>query len=89
MKKLLPYLVSFSQTIANDFQAWTELGTLNLIQQNLPEAEKAYVRAIEVRPKFFLALMNLGKVAGSAEKVRRGDRAADSGSRNSANFCQP
>src|SRR5699024_8425504 len=34
----------------NDFQAWTELGTLNLMQQNLSEAEKAYLRAIEVRP---------------------------------------
>jgi len=47
---------------ANDFQAWTELGTLNLMQQNLSEAKSAYLRAIEVRPKFFLALMNLGRL---------------------------
>ena len=53
---------------ANDFQAWTELGTLGLIQQNLPEAEKAYLRAIEVRPKFFLALMNLGKLRVAQKK---------------------
>ena len=32
-----------------------------MLDQNLTEAEKAYVRAIEVRPKFFLALMNLGR----------------------------
>ena len=51
-----------------DFQAWTEVGTLNLAQQNLPEAEKAYLRAIEVRPKFFLALMNLGRVRVAQKK---------------------
>ncbi|MGI9165916.1 MAG: tetratricopeptide repeat protein [Pyrinomonadaceae bacterium] len=52
----------------NDFQAWTELGTLNLLQQNLSEAEKSYLRAIEVRPKFFLALMNLGKLRVAQKK---------------------
>lgn len=52
----------------NDFQAWTELGTLNLIQQNLSEAEKAYLRAIEVRPKFFLALLALGKLRAAQKK---------------------
>jgi tetratricopeptide (TPR) repeat protein len=45
-----------------DFQAWTELGTVHLIDQNLTEAEQAYARAIEIRPKFFLALMNLGRL---------------------------
>jgi tetratricopeptide (TPR) repeat protein len=52
----------------NDFQAWTELGTLNLIQQNLSEAEKAYLQAIEIRPKFFLSLMNLGKLRVAQKK---------------------
>jgi len=51
-----------------DFQAWTELGTLNLLQNNLPEAEKAYLQAIEVRPKFFLALMNLGRLRVAQKK---------------------
>ncbi|MGH9967174.1 MAG: tetratricopeptide repeat protein [Pyrinomonadaceae bacterium] len=46
----------------NDFQAWSELGTLHLVDQNPTEAEKAYVQAIDVRPKFFLALMNLGRL---------------------------
>jgi tetratricopeptide (TPR) repeat protein len=40
----------------------TELGTAYLLEQKLAEAEKAYTRAIEVRPKFFLALMNLGRL---------------------------
>lgn len=52
----------------NDFQAWTELGTLNLLQQNLSESEKAYLQAIEVRPKFFLALLNLGKLRVAQKK---------------------
>ena len=59
------------QILANDpkdFQAWTELGTLNLMQNNLSEAEKSYQRAIEVRPKFFLALLNLGRLRSAQKK---------------------
>jgi len=53
-----------NELLANDpkdFQAWTELGTVHLIEQNLTEAEKAYAQAVEVRPKFFLSQMNLGR----------------------------
>ena len=63
-KKYGEAVALFNQLLASDpkdFQAWTELGTVHLLDQNLTEAEKAYVRAIEVRPKFFLALMNLGR----------------------------
>lgn len=55
----------FNQLLANDakdYQAWTELGTVYLLEQKAPEAEKAYVSAIGIRPKFFLALMNLGRL---------------------------
>ncbi len=45
-----------------DFQAWTELGTVYLLEKNLPEAAKAYEQSTVVRPNFFLALMNLGRV---------------------------
>jgi tetratricopeptide (TPR) repeat protein len=45
-----------------DFQAWTELGTVYLLQRNAVEAEKAYLRAIEERPVFVLALVNLGRL---------------------------
>jgi tetratricopeptide (TPR) repeat protein len=70
-KKYEEALALFSQLLKDDpgdFQAWTEIGTLNLLQQNLPEAEKAYLRAIEVRPKFFLALLNLGKLLVAQKK---------------------
>jgi len=52
---------------AKDFQAWTELGTVQLMRNNIEEAEKAYRRAIQERPTFTLALLNLGRVL-SAEK---------------------
>lgn len=46
----------------SDFQAWTELGTNYLLQSNATEAEKAYLRAIQERPAFVLALLNLGRL---------------------------
>jgi tetratricopeptide (TPR) repeat protein len=52
---------------AKDFQAWTELGTVQLMRNNVEEAEKAYRRAIQERPTFTLALLNLGRLL-SAEK---------------------
>ena len=45
-----------------DFQAWSELGTTYLAQNNLSDAERAYLNATEIRPTFFRALLNLGKV---------------------------
>jgi tetratricopeptide (TPR) repeat protein len=46
----------------NDFQSWTELGTTYLAQGSWDEAEAAYVRATEVSPRFFQALLNLGRL---------------------------
>jgi tetratricopeptide (TPR) repeat protein len=50
-----------------DFQAWTELGTVQLMRNNIDEAEKAYRRAIQEHPTFTLALLDLGRLL-SAEK---------------------
>ena len=47
---------------AKDFQAWTELGTVQLMRNSIEEAEKDYRRAIQERPTFTLALLNLGRV---------------------------
>ncbi len=47
---------------AVDFQAWTELGTAYLLQEKTADAEKAYLRAIEIRPSFTLAQLNLGRL---------------------------
>lgn len=45
-----------------DFQAWTELGTAYFLSNNIAEAEKSYARALEARPAFILALVNLGRL---------------------------
>lgn len=45
-----------------DFQAFSEIGTVYLIRKSPAEAEKAYLRATEVRPTFFLAFLNLGRL---------------------------
>lgn len=65
-KKRYEEAVSLLQRILKDdrqdFQAWTELGTLYLLQANYDAAEKAYQQAIAVRPSFLLALLNLGRL---------------------------
>lgn len=53
---------------AKDFQAWTELGTVHLMRNNAEEAEKAYRRAIQERPTFMLAFLNLGRLFSVQKK---------------------
>jgi tetratricopeptide (TPR) repeat protein len=53
---------------AKDFQAWTELGTVHLLRNNPDEAEKAYRHAIEERPTFTLALLDLGRLLSMQKK---------------------
>jgi tetratricopeptide (TPR) repeat protein len=45
-----------------DFQAWTLLGTLYLVQEKREEAENAYLKAIEIKPTYALPLINLGRL---------------------------
>lgn len=53
-----------------DFQAWTELGTAYLLLDKKSEAEKAYERAIEARPTFALALLDLGRLRIAQKKFQ-------------------
>ena len=53
---------------AKDFQAWTLLGTVYLMQSNAGDAEKAYVAALDANPKFALALIDLGRLRSSQKK---------------------
>ena len=57
--KLLNQIV---ENDAADFQAWNLLGTLYLAQEKRDEAEKAYSKAIEVKPTYALPLINLGRL---------------------------
>lgn len=64
-KKFMDAVRLFDELLANDakdFQAWSELGTVYLLDQKPAEAENAYASAVEIRPKFFLGQMNLGRV---------------------------
>lgn len=51
-----------------DFQAWTELGTAYFLQDKTDDAEKAYRSALDERPMFALALLNLGRVLIAQKK---------------------
>lgn len=46
----------------NDFFAWTMLGTIQFAEKNNAESEKAFKKALELKPDFPLALNNLGKL---------------------------
>ena len=56
--KLLKKIVTSD---AKDFQAWTELGNVHLLQANYSEAESDYLHAIDLHSDYFLALLNLGR----------------------------
>jgi Flp pilus assembly protein TadD len=45
-----------------DYQSWSELGTIYLVQRDFAEAERAYLRAADANPAFFQCLFNLGKL---------------------------
>ena len=61
-EQAIALLKQIVRTDPNDFLSWTELGTAYLLEKNSVEAEKAYMRAVELRPKFFLGLLNLGRL---------------------------
>lgn len=51
-----------------DFQAWSELGTTYLLLDKKGDAEKSYARAVEEKPTFSLALLNLGRLRVAQKK---------------------
>jgi tetratricopeptide (TPR) repeat protein len=52
----------------NDYEVWTELGTVYLMRQDLTKAESAYERSCEVNPSFFQSFFNLGKLRMSQKR---------------------
>ena len=56
--KLLKKIV---ENDAKDFQAWTQLGNVHLLQSKYADAENDYLRAIDLHSDYFLALLNLGR----------------------------
>ncbi|MEJ7615727.1 MAG: tetratricopeptide repeat protein [Pyrinomonadaceae bacterium] len=64
-KKNSEAITLFGQIVsadAQDYEAWTELATLHFVEKNLGEAEKAYTKALALKPDYYLASFNLGKL---------------------------
>jgi tetratricopeptide (TPR) repeat protein len=61
-------------TDKGDFQAWTALGSIYFAQEKFPEAEKAYLHAIEIKPASPRAQLNLGRLLS---KQKRYEEAID------------
>ena len=51
-----------------DYEAWTEIGTISFKSKANENAEKAYLKAIELKKDYFVALLNLGKLYFSDKK---------------------
>lgn len=64
----VPFLTQIVEADKQDFQAWTELGTTYLLLEKKGDAEKAYQKALEVRPNFNLALLALGRLRVGEKK---------------------
>jgi Tfp pilus assembly protein PilF len=47
---------------AKDSQAWVELANVHFLQKNFADAENEYLHALDARPGYLLALLNLGRL---------------------------
>jgi len=51
-----------------DFQAWTALGSIYVVQEKFDDAETAYLKSIELKPASVRASLNLGRMRSSQKK---------------------
>jgi len=51
-----------------DFQAWTLLGSVCVLEDKTDDAEKAYLSALDAKPTFVLALIDLGKLRSNQKR---------------------
>lgn len=64
----LTFLKKIVESDKQDFQAWTLLGTVYLVQEKPGDAEKAYLSALDAKPTFSIALLDLGRLRSSQKK---------------------
>jgi tetratricopeptide (TPR) repeat protein len=62
LKRAATLLAEVVGSDAADFEAWTELGTVEFQRERESEAQQAYGRALALQPDYFPALLNLGKL---------------------------
>jgi Tfp pilus assembly protein PilF len=55
-------LYQIIKTDSRDFQSWTELANNHFLLKDWGDAENEYLHALDAHPKFFLALLNLGRL---------------------------
>jgi Flp pilus assembly protein TadD len=73
-KKKYDQAVSFLKQLVEadslDFQAWTALGSLYVVQEKIEDAEHAYLKAIELKPTSTRASLNLGRLRSSQKRFQ-------------------
>ncbi|HXI26009.1 MAG TPA: tetratricopeptide repeat protein [Pyrinomonadaceae bacterium] len=70
-KQLTAAVMAFNKLLLNDprdFQAWSDLADVHFVQRQYLDAENEYLHAIDARPGFFLALLNLGRLEITLQK---------------------
>ncbi len=70
LSKAAEILEQLLKSDPNDFESWTELGTLRFRQERLDAAESAYRKASELHPTYLLAWINLGKLHLAKEEFQ-------------------
>ncbi len=71
LKRAATLLNEVVQADQNDYEAWTELGTVEFQRERPAEARHAYDRALALRSEFFPALLNLGKLCLSQKSYEQ------------------
>src|SRR4029079_1021271 len=66
-EKAAGYLKQIVTTDAADYSAWQELGTVLFILKNFTESENAYSKALQAKPEYETALINLGRLRIAAK----------------------
>lgn len=61
-EKAIGYLKQIVATDPADFPAWQELGTMHFILKEFSEAENSYLKALQSKPDYELAMINLGRL---------------------------
>ncbi len=58
------------ETDKGDFQAWNALGSIYFAQEKFDDAEKAYLKATEIKPTSARAQLNLGRLLSTQKKYQ-------------------
>lgn len=69
IRKAIEFVSEIVAADPEDFIAWSKLGSLELGEQRLPEAEAAFKRSFKLRPDYTPAILNLGIVSALKSDV--------------------